>query len=487
MTKARWESAFVAALFALHPLHVESVAWVSERKDVLSTFFWLLTMGAYCLYVERPGLRRYLFVVLFFALGLMSKPMLVTLPFVLLLLDYWPLQRFQQTTDREIRTAVNKPVSGDKQKGRKKQIAGEEAKLAEPAGSLSQWALLRPLLWEKVPLLALTVLSSIVTYGVQQKGGAMQALPLSDHISNAFVSCIAYIGKSIWPNDLAVIYPYSLSLPAWQVLGAVFILTGVTIMVIWKARRAPYLATGWLWFAGTLVPVIGIVQVGVQARADRYTYVPLIGLFIIAAWGISELSKKWRYRKEILFASSTVVLLCFCLVTWSQTGYWQNSFTLFEHALNVTENNYIAYFNRGSVYSRLGNYRQAIADFDRAIAINPNNVDAYNNRGNAYSRLGNYQQAIGDYDKALSIKQNNVDIYYHRGNAYSSLGNYKQALGDYDKALSIDPKEAKAYNSRAYAYWRLGNTQQAIEDLKTAARLGYQDAQNTLKGQGMGW
>jgi tetratricopeptide (TPR) repeat protein len=485
MTKARWESAFVAALFALHPLHVESVAWVSERKDLLSTFFWILTMGAYCSYVERPGLRRYLFVVLFFALGLMSKPMLVTLPFVLLLLDYWPLQRFQQIpSDQKIR---NK--SGEKQKGKSRQghIGGETAKAAAPANSGYQWALLRPLLREKIPLFAMTVVSSIVTYIVQQKGGAVQSYPLNIRIENALVSYFSYLGKTIWPSDLALLYPYPKSLPAWQVFGAAFLLMAITTTVIWKARRAPYLATGWLWFAGTLVPVIGIVQAGLQARADRYTYVPLIGLFIMAAWGISELSKKWRYRKEALIASSTVVLVCLCLVTWTQIRYWQNSITLFGHTLDVTHNNSVAYYNRGAAYSHLGNDRQAIVDYDKALEINPEYADAYYNRGTIYLHLGNYRQAIRDFDKALSINPIYAMAYHNRGLANSNLGNYQQAIGDYDKIIEITPTYAEPYNNRAYAYWRIGNTGQAIEDLKRAARLGYQDAQNTLKSQGIGW
>jgi tetratricopeptide (TPR) repeat protein len=519
MTKARWESAFVAALFALHPLHVESVAWVAERRDVLSTFFWILTMAAYCTYVERPGLRRYLLVVLFFALGLMSKPMLVTLPFVLLLLDYWPLRRFQQIpSEQKIGTAVKK----DKQKGKKKQTAGEEAKAAAPADAPYQWALIRPLLLEKTPLFALTALSSIVTYIVQQKGGAVssfETMPLSARIANALVSYVIYIGKTIWPNDLAILYPHPLSWPAWQVLGAVLFLTAVTVTAIWKAGRIPYLATGWLWFAGTLVPVIGLVQVGIQARADRYTYVPLIGLFIIAAWGIPELSRKWRYRKEVLFASSTAVLLCLCLVTWTQVGYWKDSITLFDHTLNVTDNNYTAYYNRGTAYWHrgnfqqamenfnkvieinpneaefyrtrgnanlyLGNFRQAIGDYDKLIEIDPGNEDVYNSRGNAYSNLGNDRQAIGDYDRALSINPNDAKAHTYRGNIYLRLGNYQQAIEDYDKALSLNPKEAETYYNRGYAYQRLGNTTQAIEDLKAAARLGHKKAQDLLMSKGM--
>jgi hypothetical protein len=458
MTKARWESAFVAALFALHPLHVESVAWVAERKDVLSTFFWILTMGAYCLYVERPGLRRYLFVVLFFALGLMSKPMLVTLPFVLLLLDYWPLQRFRQIpSEQKIRTAVNgdtQPVKSKKKK--RKHAAAEEAHAERTEGPRHRWELVFSLIREKMPLFALTVLSSIITYSVQQRGGTVESIEstsLGARISNAFVSYVTYIVKTIWPSDLAVLYPYPESLPAWQVLGAVLLLTAITTTVIWKAGRAPYLAIGWLWFAGTLVPVIGLVQVGLQARADRYTYVPLIGLFIIAAWGVSELSQKWRYRKEILFASSTAVLLCLCLVTWTQIGYWQNSIALFDRAVKVTDNNDTAYYNRGTVRAGFGNFRQAIGDFDKALAINPKYAEAY----------------------------------YNRGYSYAALGNYSQAIGDYDKALELNPNDGDAYTNRANAYSRLGNEMQAIEDFKTAARLGYQSAQNTLNSKGIEW
>jgi len=527
MTKARWESAFVAALFALHPLHVESVAWVAERKDVLSAFFWMLTMGAYCSYVEHRQPRKYLIVIFLFALGLMSKPMLVSLPFVLLLLDFWPLQRFQQIRpEQKIRTAIKKPVSGDKQKGkfRKRHSAGEYGKTDHPAGSPFHWAWIRPLLWEKIPLFALTALSSIVTYIVQQKGGAVasfELFPLNIRFANAFVSYITYIGKTIWPDDLAVLYPYPQLLPAWQVYGAVLLMMAATIMVIWKARRSPYLAMGWLWFAGTLIPVIGIVQVGLQARADRYTYLPLIGLFIMAAWGISELAGKWRYRKEALIVSSTVVLICLCLVTWIQVKYWQNSITLFDHAVIITNNNYVAYFNRGLAYRHLGKYKQALADYDKAIQFNPKYAEAYNNRGVVYSNLGNDQQALGDYDKAIELNPTYAEAYnnrglayrhlgndrltirdydkaielnptyavayYGRGTAYLHLGNYREAIGDFDRAIEMNPNYAEAYYNRGIANSNLGNDRQPIEDLKTAARLGYEIAQQFLNSQGIGW
>src|SRR5208337_2953688 len=366
MTKATWQSAFVAALFALHPLHVESVAWVAERKDVLSTFFWMLTMGAYIHYVEHPRFTSYLAVFTFLTLGLMAKPMLVTLPLVLLLLDYWPLRRFEQKTSaQEIPAEINKPVSASKRKEKssRKQTVQAIVKEAKPADRRYQWALVRPLLIEKMPFFALAALSSIVTFIAQRKGGAvasLEGIPPGARIANAFVSYIVYIGKTIWPDNLAVLYLYAGWWPLWQVMGAVLLFIAVTLIVIREAKRFPYLATGWLWFAGTLVPVIGIVQVGRQALADRYTYVPFIGLFIMAAWGIPELLKNWRYRKEALAASSALIFICLFIFTWTQAGYWRNSMALYDHALEVTSQNDIVYTNRGVAYAKLGNRSQAI-------------------------------------------------------------------------------------------------------------------------------
>ena len=406
MTKTVWQSAFVAALFALHPLHVESVAWVAERKDVLSAFFWMATMGAYCLYVERPGIGRYLLVLLFFVLGLMAKPMLVTLPFVLLLLDYWPLQRYQQSNlDPDI---AIKPLYPDKRKGKSKKKKTikitEKAKEENSQDFKYPWAPIRQLFWEKIPLFAIAALSSIVTYIVQQKGGAVksvQSFPLHVRLQNAFVSYVAYIGNMIWPDNLSVFYPHPGLWQQWQVLGAVLILVAITVLVIREAKKFRYLIVGWLWYVGTLVPVIGIVQVGGQARADRYTYIPLIGLFILTAWIVPELLKKWRYREKVLIASSILILACFSIVTWKQVGYWNNSFTLFDHALNVTVNNSVAYHNLGNAYYRLGNPRQAIVNYDRAIEIDSNAADSYHNRGFSYAALGNQKQAIADYDRAI--------------------------------------------------------------------------------------
>ena len=495
MTKSPWQSAFVAALFALHPLHVESVAWVAERKDVLSTFFWMLTTGAYVFYVERPGLQRYLFVLIFFALGLMAKPMLVTLPFVLLLLDYWPLGRLEpKNPAKKIQAKSGKPVAPDKRKGKsgKKHATAlkEEVKTEKPADSKYRWALIISLLREKVPLFVMTILSSIVTSIVQQKSGAVgsfEIFPLSVRIENAFVSYIAYIGKTIYPHNLAIFYPYQKLWVSWHVLGAILCFFSVTFIVIWTAKKFRYLAVGWLWYVGTLVPVIGLVQVGGQAMADRYTYVPLIGLFIMAAWGIPELLGKWRYRKEVLVVLSISAILCCSIVTWTQTGYWQNNITLFSHALNVTDSNHVAYNNRGIAYAALGNYGRAIEDYNKVIEINPTDANAYYNRGIAYAALGNYVRAIADNDKVIEIDPTEALAYNNRGNAYAALGNQKQAIEDFNKATEINPKFAEAYLNRASSYDNLGNKKQAYEDLKTAASLSNKTAQDFLRSQGVSW
>jgi protein O-mannosyl-transferase len=474
MTKTLWPSAFVAALFAIHPLHVESVAWIAERKDVLSTFFWMLTMGAYSYYVEYPGLRRYFFVLLFFVLGLMAKPMLVTLPFVLLLLDYWPLHRFQETKpDYKIQTEVFNfvPFNEQEEKSEKNNMVKETLEVKKPADPAYKWSLIYPLLWEKVPLFALAILSSIVTYIAQQKGGAVssiETLPSVVRIGNAFVSYIAYIGKMIWPSNLAVLYPHPMLLVFWQVLGSIFLLIAITLVVIWKAKKSPYLATGWLWYLGTLVPVIGIVQVGSQAMADRYTYISLIGLFITVAWGVPDLLKKWHFRKEILFTLSILIILCLSIKTWTQVGYWQDSITLFDHTLKVTDNNSFIYTNRGNSYSRLSNYIQAIHDYSNAIDIQPDDVNAYYNRGCAYTSLGNYRQAIEDLNRAIDIKPDYAYAYNGRGAAYNGFGNYKQAIEDYGRAIEIKPGYAEAYYNRGTAYNSIGNDRQAIEDYNRA-------------------
>jgi Tfp pilus assembly protein PilF len=510
MTKTLWPSAFVAALFAIHPLHVESVAWITERKDVLSTFFWMLTMGAYSYYVEHPGFRRYFFVLLFFVLGLMSKPMLVTLPFVLLLLDYWPLQRFGEITGmnpkasfgnrfrsklRCIKPSAARDCSTDPIPLRfafgigvstikpDHKIQKETLEVKKPADPEYKWSLIYPLLWEKVPLFILAILSSIITYIAAQSSGYVHSLevtPTSVRIGNAFISYIAYIGKTIWPSNLAVLYPYPELLVPWQVFGSVLLLIFITLAVFWMVKRSPYLATGWLWYMGTLVPVIGIVQVASQSMADRFTYIPLIGLFIMVAWGVPDLLKKWKYRKEILLASSALSILCLSIITWTQVGYWQNNITLFDHTLKVTDYNWHIYLNRGVAYGRLGNYSQAIDDCSRAIKIQPGYVEAYTVRGIAYSVLGNYKQAIKDYSEAIRLKADSDINYYDRGTLYAKDGQYQLAIEDFNQALRLNPNYTKTYNNRGIVYTQMGIYQKALEDFNEAIHLksDYADAYN---------
>ena len=359
MTAALWRSAFVAALFALHPLHVESVAWVAERKDLLSTLFWMMTVGAYARYVERPGLGRYLLTLLLFAFGLMAKPMLVTLPFVLLLLDYWPLGRRHLAPLRLIR--------------------------------------------EKLPFFALTTISSIITFSVQKSWGAViSTLPLKDRIANALVSYVTYIGKTMWPVNLACFYPHPLdTLPRWQVGGSLLLLVGISIFVIRAGRRCPYLPVGWFWYLGTLVPVIGLVQVGAQAMADRYTYIPLIGLFLITAWTAAEVgSKRSRLRMSLWVG----MLLPFLAVgSWLQAQSWRTSVTLFEHALAVTRNNQIAHNNLGNILARQGRFKEASYHLSAAVRLNPNHATSQNNLGSLFMQQGRLQEAIAHLSKAVQI------------------------------------------------------------------------------------
>ncbi len=526
MTKARWQSAFVAAAFAIHPLHVESVAWVSERKDVLSTFFGLLATGAYVYYTERPSIRRYLLVFSLLGLGLMSKSMLVTLPFVLLLLDFWPLCRLQLAdptrADKEFRDTPQEYYD-ERQNARENpdKIPKGMGKSISPA---SRWNVAGRLVLEKVPLLALCVISGVITYIAAQEGEHLKTLevvPLTLRIANASVSYVGYIWNTIWPNNLAFFYPRPVMLPLWQVLGALLFLISVTLIAVSRAKRFPYLIVGWLWYVGTLAPVIGIVHISEQARADRYTYIPLIGLFIMATWGIPDILGTWRYRKKVLLALSAAILSCFVILTSTQVNYWRNSITLFDHALKVTTGNVLAlnnraatyiitgnynqaiddcneaikidpkyekaYFNRGRSYQMLGNYDQAIADFNKAVALNPKFAEAYNNRGAAYGALGDYNQAIVDFSKAIVLKPSYAMAYSNRGLAHGKLGNHNEAIADYNRAIEINPRYAEAYDNRGTAYYLLGNQRQAIEDLKMAARLGNEKARKVLKSSGMSW
>ncbi|MEK9137921.1 MAG: glycosyltransferase family 39 protein, partial [Bacteroidota bacterium] len=323
LTGMVWQSAVVAALFALHPLHVESVAWVAERKDVLSTLFWILTMLTYIRYVEKPEVRRYLVVTITFALGLMSKPMLVTLPLTLLLLDYWPLGRV------ETKIAASAGLSSVEQAG-----GGKQQKQRHRTSLLSLRNFL-PLVKEKIPLFVLVVGSSVATFIAQKGGGAVARVSLftiEERVTNALMSYVRYLGKMVWPTGLAVFYPYRTQWPAWQLLGAGLLLVAISYLAIRNLKRLPYLAVGWLWYIGTLVPVIGLVQVGSQSMADRYTYVPLLGIFIMLVWGISDLVSHWRPRKVAIPIATAGMLCVLVILTSIQVRTWRDTITLMRHA-----------------------------------------------------------------------------------------------------------------------------------------------------------
>ena len=485
MTKALWRSAFVAALFALHPLHVESVAWISERKDVLSTFFWMLTLVAYNRYAGTPRLRNYLAVIAVFALGLMAKPMLVTLPFVLVLLDYWPLRRFAGSkAAQSIPAAAQNCVPATRRKrkaGKPAPATGIEA--PNPAAAAFHRPAGRPLVVEKIPLLVLAAFSCAATYIAQNKGGTVastEVFTLGLRLTNAFVSYVIYIVKTVWPENLAVFYPHPGFLPLWRILGAALFLIVVTFSVILKGRRFPYLPVGWLWFTGTLVPVIGVVQVGTQALADRYTYIPSIGLFIMAAWGIPEIFRQRSHAKNILAACAALCLLCLAILTRTQVGYWRDNISLFDHAVNVTTNNGAMYNNRGNALHSVGKNDQAIRDFDRAIEITPRFAEAYNGRGLARKSMGDYVRAVEDFDKAIEINPSFVEAYNNRGLTRNIVGNYSQAVEDFDRAIQINPEMAPVYNNRGNARDCMGDHARAIEDYDRAIAINpqYADAFN---------
>lgn len=408
-----WPSALVAALFALHPLHVESVAWVAERKDVLSTFLWVATLLAYAWYVKRPGLKRYLPIPILLALGLMAKPMLVTLPLVLLLLDYWPLGRFP----------AGPPLAGP----------GAGAGRVQP---LSRAWVYWPLIREKLPLLALSALSGVVTVVAQKRDGAVWSLthlPVSERLANALVAYVKYLVKMFWPFPMVFFYPFS-RVPGWQAAGAGLVLLGVSAVVVWGARRYPYLTVGWLWYLGTLVPVIGLVQVGGQVLADRYTYVPFIGLFIMVAWGARDLTARWRHQQIYLSAAAGVVLLACFLTTRVQVGYWRDSESLFRHALKVNGNNYMACNNLGMALSNQARFPEAISMFSRCIRLKPSYAHAYNNLGVAYARQGKLPQAMEFYQKAIQVNPRVPVFYNNLALVYQQQGKTTEAEATRERA-----------------------------------------------------
>jgi tetratricopeptide (TPR) repeat protein len=515
-TGACWRSAFVAALFALHPLHVESVAWIAERKDVLSTFFWLLTMGAYVLHARRPGIPRYLPVLLFFSLGLMAKPMLVSLPIVLLLMDYWPLGRLpERRAPIDPPKAPAQPAERDRKKAKKKKAVEP---LPEPVkGKGRNPATL--LLLEKIPLVVLAGIFSFVAFYTQQKGGALSSLeayPLGVRLTNAVVSYALYLFKTVWPVNLAVFYPYVKEIPGWQVLASAALLLSASIAVVRYARRFPYLAFGWLWYLVTLMPVIGIIKVGDFSMADRYTYIALIGPFVAATWGGYDLAARWTRGKEAMAAAALLVVIALAAATFVQAGTWKNSATLFRHALAATENNFMAHtnlavayiddgklddalthlrearqlrpdfphapYNMGVIKMRQGRSDEAMDDFKTTLRADPGYSNAYVYLGRLHLQRGQANEAAENLQQALRTGNTSPSTYAALADALAMQSRHEEALSYYRKALALGQDMAEVHYNASMVFIATGRIDEAIGHLREAVRIrpDYARAHNNL-------
>lgn len=417
MTGSLWASAFTAALFALHPVHVESVAWASERKDTLSAMFWLLTMWAYLWHSARPNALRYLIVLAAFSLGLMSKPMVVTLPFVLLLLDYWPLNRTRLTPEKS-----NIPKQS-----------------------------LRFLIFEKVPLLAAAAISCIITYLVQQHGGAVAVVhkwPLTIRLSNAFVAYMGYIAKTFYPTRLSLLYPLPLKgLPLWQAAVSALIIILITAAVVYYSRKKRYLIVGWLWYVGTLVPVIGLVQVGMQAMADRYMYIPSIGLYIMIVWGAADLLKKIPFNKVLAGFAAAAVCIILIICTRTQVRHWRNDLAIFGHSARVTKDNFIMHNKYGGVLGEMGRFEESLRHCNEALRISPDFYKAHNNIAATYLKQEKIKDAIPYLKKALELKPDLTEARNNLGVVYLKMGRINDAILCFREVLKIDPKNKGAKNN----------------------------------------
>jgi protein O-mannosyl-transferase len=448
LTGAIGQSLMVAALFGLHPLHVESVAWVAERKDVLSTFFGLLCLIAYGRYAEKskaecaksePGNRAFWYywaALIFFALGLMSKPMLVTLPFVLLLLDYWPLSRIENS-EFSIRNFMG-------------------------------------LVLEKAPFFALAAVMCVVTYWVQQHTGMMHSLenvPLGARLENALISYCRYLEKLFWPTDLAAFYPYPDHWPTFQVLRAGGLMAGISAFVFVQRIRHPYLLTGWLWFCGTLVPVIGLVQVGGQSMADRYTYIPSLGILIPVVWGAYDLAKRWRYHQMALGGAGCAAIVLCTGLTRQQLGYWQNNETLYRHALAVTKDNYLAHHNLGIALYKEGQLGEAISQYREALRLKPDYAEAHYNLGAALAANGQTYEAIRQFQTAIQLKPDYAEAHINLGTALGREGRIDEAIGQYREAVRLQPDNAEFHYALGTVLGMKGRIDEAIVQFQEALHL----------------
>lgn len=454
-----WQSGVVAALFAIHPLHVESVAWVSERKDVLSGLFFVLMLGAYVRYARAPSIGRYLAVAVLFAAGLMSKSMLVTAPFVLLLLDYWPLSRFER------------PLVASKGK---------------TAHRWNQGPAIPRLLLEKIPLLVLSAAACVVTFVLQkQEAGAIPPLPFAWRAENAFTSYVTYLWKTFWPTRLAVFYPHpNNSLPIWEVMLAIAFLVAITAAAIGLRKQRGYLFTGWFWYLGMLVPVIGVVQVGEQGHADRYTYLPQIGLFLMVVWGAAELSVYARLKPHFVATTAAAIVVAFGWTAFVQRTHWKDSETLWNHALAVTSNNDVAHNNLGFLCADRGDMDKAISHFEAALRIRASKPERHYdlgsafvqmNLGDALARKGRPDEAILHYREAIKLQPNYADAYYNLGSVLFAKSEIDEAIAQWQRTLELEPNYADAYTGIGNALLQRGLLKEAISHYEKAREIAPQD------------
>ena len=483
-TGALGRSAFVAALFALHPLHVESVAWISERKDLLSAFFGFGCIAFYFLYAEKRGKAFYLLALFLYGMSLLAKPTLITLPFLLMLLDFWPLKRW----------GLPQAVPAGRGKKRKNPESGEET-----GSSMGR------LLLEKGPFLCLAVFSSVMTFLAQYSGGAvrsLEAIPLTVRIENALYSYVAYAWKMVWPAHLAVYYPHPMDLPDWSAMGpqtlllkaaaGAFLLAGLSFIVFLARKRRPYLVTGWLWYLLTLVPMIGIVQVGSHAIADRYTYIPLVGLFIILAWGIPDLPGRWRKKRMFLVLSGGAVLVALAVMTFQQVSCWKNSESLYRRAVDAVPDGALMEVNLGNTLLGQGRTDEAIGHYEGALKIRPQYGVALYFLGQAWQREGDMEKAAAYYSRALEIRGDREKGFYPVGlskavNAHFQLGNRALEQGDVEKGEThfafvmkyTTHYQGDIFHRLALAYERQGKTVTAAEYLKKAEACGWKSRAGT--------
>jgi tetratricopeptide (TPR) repeat protein len=483
-TGALWKSAVVAMLFALHPLHVESVAWASERKDVLSTLFWFLTLYFYTRYSELPGRKFYITTLCVFTLGLMSKPMLVTVPIVMLLMDYWPLKRlhFDGRTSPSLST--------------------------------------RHLLIEKLPFLLLAIISCGITYYAQQSGNAMTELaasPLSERLSNAAISYISYLIKTFWPVNLSVFYPYNMNIPVWQSICAFVLLTIISVLVCMKHTRYPYLTIGWFWFLLTLIPVIGVVKVGLQSMADRYTYIPLTGIFIMSVWGMSDFVNRAKFRFNVLPYLAAITFIACGASTWHQLGYWRTTKVLFSHADQAVQNNYMALYILGGELEKEGLLDEALEAYNRSVSIapwyeyakinrdiillhqgrldaaavkysekvlqHPDSVSGYISLGVVMALQNRLEEAEKYFKSALALYPQSEEAHYNLALTLSRAGRLDEAILHYRKTLEISPKDLNTLNNLGVTLANQGKIDEAVEIFSTALQIksDFFDARNNLE------